>query len=143
MHARTGSSQMKPGKMDEAIGMYRESVLPTLKAQKGFKGLYWLTDRSTDKYTVITLRESEADMKATETSGLLQEVIAKFGAFVATPPVIQHDEVSFHARGARQPVFESRAGRCNGRLCRPLDDLMGKTAARAEGWTRTGFLRAA
>jgi len=88
---------MKPGKMDQAIGMYRESVLPTLKAQKGFKGLYWLSDRGTDKYTVITLWESEADMKATETSGLLQEVIANLGAFVATPPVIQHYEVSFHA----------------------------------------------
>lgn len=97
MYARTGSSQMKPGKMDEAIGMYRESVVPTLKAQKGFKGFYWLADRSTDKYIVFTLWETEADMKATETSGLLKEVIAKFGVFVATPPTIEHYEVSFHA----------------------------------------------
>ncbi|HEY4667607.1 MAG TPA: antibiotic biosynthesis monooxygenase [Anaerolineales bacterium] len=97
MHARTGSSQMKSGKMDEAIGMYRDSVLPMLKKQKGFKGLYWLTDRSTDKYTVVTLWETEADMKATETSGLLQEVVAKFGDFVATPPAIERFEVSFHA----------------------------------------------
>ena len=88
---------MKPGKMDEAIGMYRDSVVPTLKGQKGFKGLYWLTDRSTDKYIVFTLWETEADMKATETSGLLQEVIAKFAAFVATPPAIERYEVSFHA----------------------------------------------
>ena len=96
MYARTGSSQMKPGKMDEAIGMYRDSVVPMLKKQKGLKGLYWLTDRSTDKYTVITLWETEADMKATETSGLLQEVVAKFGAFVAAPPIIDRYEVSFH-----------------------------------------------
>ena len=88
---------MKPGKMDEAIGMYRDSVVPTLKAQKGFKGLYWLTDRSSDKYIVFTLWETEADMKATETSGLLQEVIAKFGAFVASTPAIERYEVSFHA----------------------------------------------
>jgi heme-degrading monooxygenase HmoA len=88
---------MKPGKMDEAIAMYQESILPRLTAQKGFKGLYWLTDRATDNYTVVTLWDSEPDMKATETSGLLQEVIAKFATFVATPPVIQHYEVSFHA----------------------------------------------
>ena len=54
MHARTGSSQMKPGKMDEAIGVYRDSVVPILKAQNGFKALYWLGDRNTDKYLVIT-----------------------------------------------------------------------------------------
>ena len=77
----------------KAIGMYRDSVVPTLKAQKGFKGLYWLTDRSTDKYTVITLWETEADMKATETSGLLQEVIAKFGSLVAAPPTVERYEV--------------------------------------------------
>ena len=62
---------MKSGKMNEAIGMYRESAVPTLKRQEGSKGLYWLTDRSTDKYIVFTLWETEADMKATETSGLL------------------------------------------------------------------------
>ena len=95
MHARTGSSQMKPGKMDEAIGLYRDSVVPILEEQKGFEGLYWLTDRNTDKYTVMTLWETEADMKATETSGLLQEVIAKFGNLVAAPPTIEHYEVSF------------------------------------------------
>ena len=97
MFARTGASQMKPGKMDEAIALYRDSVLPTLRSQKGFKGLYWLTQRNTDKYTVITLWETEADMKATETSGLLQEVIAKFGSFVTAPPAIEHYEVSFHS----------------------------------------------
>jgi len=86
MYARTGTSQMKPGKMDETIGVYRDSVVPLLKAQKGFKALYWLADSNTDKYTVITLWDTEAGMTATETSGLLQEVIAKFSGFVAAPP---------------------------------------------------------
>jgi len=36
-------------------------------------------------------------MKATETSGLLQQVVAKFGEFVATPPTIDHYEVSLQA----------------------------------------------
>jgi hypothetical protein len=35
-------------------------------------------------------------MKATETSGLLEEVVAKFGSYVATPPTIERYEVSFH-----------------------------------------------
>jgi len=96
MYARTGSSQMKPGKMDEAITLYRDSVVATLKKQSGFKGLYWLTDRNSEMYTVITLWDTEADMKATETSGLLQDVIARFGNLVATPPKIEQFEVSIH-----------------------------------------------
>ena len=94
MYARTGVSRMKPGKMDEAIAMYRDSVLPLLKQQKGFKALYWLADRKTEKYTVLTLWDSEADMTATETSGLLQEVISKFAPFVAEQTTIDRYEVA-------------------------------------------------
>ena len=97
MHARTGVSRMKPGKMDEAIAMYRDSVLPLLKEQKGFKGLYWLADRKTDKYTVITLWETEPDMAATETSGLLQDVISKFAPYVAEQTAIDRYEVALQA----------------------------------------------
>ncbi len=97
MHARTGVSRMKPGKMDEAIAMYRDSVVPLLKEQKGFKGLYWLADRKTDKYAVITLWETEPDMTATETSGLLQEVISKFAPFVAEQTAIERYEVALQA----------------------------------------------
>jgi heme-degrading monooxygenase HmoA len=97
MYARTGVSRMKPGKMDEAIAMYRDSVVPLLKEQKGFKGLYWLVDRKTDKYTVITLWETEPDMAVTETSGLLQEVISKFAPFVAEQTAIERYEVALEA----------------------------------------------
>ena len=97
MHARTGVSRMKPGKMDEAIAMYRDSVLPLLKQQKGFKGLYWLVDRKTDRYTVVTLWESEADMTATETSGLLKEVVSKFAPLTAEETTITRYEVALQA----------------------------------------------
>ena len=88
---------MKPGKMDEGVAFYRDSILPTLKQQKGFRGLYWLADHKTAKYTVITLWETEDDMVATETSGLLQEVITKFAEFVAAPPAIERYEVALSA----------------------------------------------
>ena len=97
MYARTGVSRMKPGKMDEAIAMYRDSVVPLLQEQKGFKGLYWLVDRKTDKYTVMTLWETEPDMAVTETSGLLQEVISKFAPFVAEQTAIERYEVALEA----------------------------------------------
>ena len=97
MYSRTGTSTIKPGKMDEALTVYRDTILPVLKQQKGFKGLYWLTDRKTDKYTVFTLWETEADMLATETSGLLREVLSKLDAYVAAPVTIERYEVSLTA----------------------------------------------
>jgi heme-degrading monooxygenase HmoA len=94
MHARVVTTQLQPGKTDEAIRVYRDSVVPAARKQKGFKGGLLLTDRATGKGISIALWETEADMKATETSGYLQEQIAKFGALFAAPPVRETFEVT-------------------------------------------------
>jgi heme-degrading monooxygenase HmoA len=93
MFARTGTSRMLPGKMDQAIELYRSKFVPILKQQKGFKALYWLADSNRDKYTVLTLWETEADMLATETAGLLQQVLAEFANLVADETTIERYEV--------------------------------------------------
>ena len=94
MHARLVTVQIQPGKIDEAISIYRDTVMPAAKQQKGFKGATLLTDRDTGKGVSVTLWETEADMTATEASGWWQEQIAKFAAALAAPPVREHYEVS-------------------------------------------------
>ena len=94
MHARLVTVQVQPGKVDEAISIYRDSVMPAAKQQKGFKGATLLTDRNTGKGVSVTLWETEADMKTTEASGWWQEQIAKFAAVLAMPPVREQFEVS-------------------------------------------------
>ena len=94
MHARVVNVQVQPGKRDEAIGLYRDSVAPAAKQQRGFKSSLLLTDPSTGKGVSITLWETEADMTAGEGSGYFQEQLAKFGAIFAAPPVMEHYEVS-------------------------------------------------
>lgn len=94
MYARVVTVQVQPGKRDEAIGIYRDSVVPAAKQQKGSKGALLLTDRNTGKGISIALWETEADMKASEASGYLQEQLAKFGAILAAPPTTEHFEVS-------------------------------------------------
>ena len=94
MYARVSIGQMPPAKADEGVGIYRDSVLPAAKQQKGFKGLYVLTDRKTGKGLTIALWETEADMTASETSGYYQQQVAKFKDLVGAPPAREGYEVS-------------------------------------------------
>ncbi|MBA7605438.1 hypothetical protein ES703_12569 [subsurface metagenome] len=93
MHARVVISQMQLAKVDEGINLVRDSVAPAAKQQQGFKGILSLADRNTGKGISITMWETEADMKAGEASGYLQEQIAKFSAIFAAPPTTEHYEV--------------------------------------------------
>ena len=99
MHARVTFVQIVPGKLDEAVDRYRDSVLPAAGQQKGFKGLYLLTltDRSAGKGISITLWETEADMLAGENSGYYQQQLAKFKDVFSAPPVREAYEVSVQA----------------------------------------------
>jgi hypothetical protein len=49
MYARVSIARSQLGKADEVIRIHRDSVVPAAKQQKGFKGLYLLTDRKTGK----------------------------------------------------------------------------------------------
>jgi heme-degrading monooxygenase HmoA len=94
MYARVTIGQILLAKMDEAIGIYRNSVVPAAKQQKGFKGLYVLTNRKTGKGLTIALWETEADMTAGENSGYYQQQVAKFKDILSAPPVREAYEVT-------------------------------------------------
>ena len=97
MYARVTISQTLPGKEDEGIALYRDSVVPAAKQQKGFKGTYLLTDRKMGKSISITLWETEADMTAGESSGFYRQQVAKFKDFYGAPPVREAYEVVVRA----------------------------------------------
>lgn len=96
MYARVSIGQMPPAKADEAVGIYRDSVLPAARQQKGFKGLYVLTDRKTGKGLTIALWETEADMTAGENSGYYQQQVGKFKHLFSAPPLREAYEVTVH-----------------------------------------------
>ena len=97
MYARVVNIQLQPGKTNEGVSIYQDSVVPAAKQQKGFKSALLLTDANSSKGFSITLWETEADMTAGEASGYYQEQIAKFGSILAAPPVREHYEVSVQA----------------------------------------------
>ena len=94
MYARVTLVQILPGKIDEAIGIFRDSVVPAAQQQKGHKGHYLLTDRKNSKGISISLWETEADMTAGETSGHYLQQLAKFKDILAAPPLRETYEVS-------------------------------------------------
>ena len=97
MFARVTIAQVLPGKEDEAIGIFRDSVVPAAKEQKGHKGHYLLSDRKSGKSISISLWETEADMTAGESSGYYQQQVAKFKDLFGAPPAREAYEVSVQA----------------------------------------------
>ncbi len=97
MHVRAVTVQVQSGKTQEAIDLFKDSVVPAQKAQKGYQGSYLMTDASSGKALAISLWESEADMLAGESTGYYQEQIAKFGSLFTGLPDLNHYEVSVHA----------------------------------------------
>ena len=93
MFARVTITQMNPEKADEAINLYKEGVVPAAKSQKGFCGIYLLSNE-TGKGISISLWDSEADAVANEQSGYYQEQLGKFKDVFTAPPVHEGYEVA-------------------------------------------------
>src|SRR6266849_2609354 len=95
MHARMVTVQFQPGKVDEGTQIYRESILPEMRQQSGFKGVMALVDRSTGKSISITLWQTEADAQASGSgSAFLQAQIAKVASLFAAAPIVETYEVA-------------------------------------------------
>ena len=58
MHAGVNYRQIPPERMDEALRTYRESTLPEVRTQQGFKGALILADRNVSKIIGIGLFET-------------------------------------------------------------------------------------
>ncbi len=86
MYAQVVRVEIQPGKVDEAIAIFKDSVIPAARQQKGFRNAYMLIDRSADRGIGFSLWETEADVAALASSGFYQEQVAKFAAIFAGPP---------------------------------------------------------
>jgi heme-degrading monooxygenase HmoA len=85
---------MQLDKIDQAAEIFKNSIVPAAKEQKGFKGANLFTDNKTGKFISITLWETEGDMAAGDSSGYLQEQLGKVAAFFASPPIVEQYTVS-------------------------------------------------
>ena len=97
MYVRAGTSQIQSGKMQEAIDIANDSVVPAVKAQKGFRGIYFMTDAASSNFLALSIWETGADMLASVSDGFYREQFAKIGALMAGPPEFDHYELSVEA----------------------------------------------
>ena len=97
MYVRAGTSQIQSGKMQEAIDIANDSVIPAVKARKGFRGIYFMTGVASGNFLVLSVWGTEADMLASETGGFSLEPFAKIGTLMAAPPEFDHYELSVEA----------------------------------------------
>jgi heme-degrading monooxygenase HmoA len=97
MFARLTIVQVKLDKLDETIKIFEDGVVPAAKSQKGFQGVYLLTDSKTGKGITCSLWDSEEDAVANEQSGYYQEQVGRFKDFFTGPPVQEGYDVSVQA----------------------------------------------
>ena len=94
MHARVMTFQVRPGMIDQMIGLVRDSLVPVAASQPGFRGGLALTDRERERIIAVTLWDSEADVVAGETNGYLQGQLGTLADLIETAPVRERYEVS-------------------------------------------------
>ena len=68
MHARTGTLQLSPDRLDAALDAPK-AQMPHYHKAKGFAGFTAMADRQSGKVMGISFWESEADREASESLG--------------------------------------------------------------------------
>lgn len=94
MYARVTTAMFQRDKLDESIRILRDSIVPEVQKQKGFRDILMLVDRTTGKSIVYALWESEADLHATESSGHYQAQLAKVAPLSVGQPTREICEVT-------------------------------------------------
>jgi hypothetical protein len=90
MYARVHFMNTQPEKRDEVTQFIRDTVLPSARGWKGFKGYLALLDPTTGKSIAIALWETEDDMRASAASNtpLIAEA-ARFLTSASTQEVFE------------------------------------------------------
>jgi heme-degrading monooxygenase HmoA len=83
--ARLTELEFLPDNVEDGFRLVRDSIVPTIKEQGGFRGLVFLRDPQTGSASVLSLWDSEADMDATVT-GNYPVQIAKVSTLLSGPP---------------------------------------------------------
>ncbi len=73
-------------KIDEASKLFKESVIPAFRSQKGYQGASFISDRKTGKSICVSLWDSEQDAIANEKSHVYQEQLVKFISLFTMDP---------------------------------------------------------
>ncbi len=93
--ARTLSLPIAGEKLEQALTVYTESLLPELKQQDGLQGVFWFADRQTGSGLGLTLWSSSEAMRAADEPGAFFPRAAQtLAEFFQAPPARGYYAVS-------------------------------------------------
>ena len=94
MFARVTTFHVKIHKMEDAISLYKDSVLPVAREQTGYCGASLMTNPKTGKCVAITYWDKEENALANEKSRYYQEQLIKYVRMLLVSPVRDGYELS-------------------------------------------------
>jgi heme-degrading monooxygenase HmoA len=94
MFARVLKSHLRIDKIAEASRLFRETVIPLCRKQKGFRGGYYMSNSKTGETMALTFWESKEAMLANEESRFFQEQVARFAPFTVQAPIREAYELT-------------------------------------------------
>ncbi len=95
MYARAVTIQLHPDKIAEA-GQIMEEIAESLQSQDGFHEVTMLADETTGHGHLVSLWETEAALRSTESTAY-QEAMGRLAATFAAPPRPEALKVIMHA----------------------------------------------
>jgi hypothetical protein len=85
MYSQIISLSIRLGKMDQALGIYRRSILPKIEERQGFAKNLVFSCRVRNELISCTVWETYASMMETERSGFMNQQIVKLSRVLAEP----------------------------------------------------------
>ena len=86
MYANMMQVSVQDGKLDEAIGLIRDSVLPAARDQKGFTRGFVMADEESNRIVTFSFWETREDLVAMAENGFLKEQTLKVAPLFTAPP---------------------------------------------------------
>lgn len=77
------SLRIMPGKMDQALNIYRNSILPRIEKREGFASSLVFSCRQKNELIACTLWETYESMAEVDRSGFLDQQVAKLSGVLA------------------------------------------------------------
>jgi hypothetical protein len=101
MYARVTQLEIDTTRLDidDGVRLFREEVLPDLRAEDGYAGMYVLANPD-GKALLVSFWDTEEDAEAQTQTGFYADQLARFAAVFGSPPGRDRYEV----RLADQPV---------------------------------------
>jgi len=93
MHMDIVTVSIQPGKIEEAVGLYRNVGVVVFRQQQGCKTTFLLRESDPNKLVVVSLWETKANSDAWQNSEAYQGWRSKVNGVLAGPPAVDSYEV--------------------------------------------------